>query len=124
MSGYTWEESEEEVEVRLPLPAGSTKQDVRCEIGAASLELSVGGGAPLLSGKLCGRVFPDGSAWCFEQDEDAGPLLTLTLAKRAPDNRLWGYVMLADLESQAEEPAAARPPPDQFEVKPGETKAW
>ena len=50
-------------------------------------------------------------------------MLTLTLAKRSPDNRLRGYLMLADLESQAEDPAA-RPPPDQFEVKPSETKAW
>jgi hypothetical protein len=50
-------------------------------------------------------------------------VLTLTLAKRSPDNRLWGYLMLADLESQAEDPAA-RSPPDQFEVKPSETKAW
>ena len=51
------------------------------------------------------------------------PTLTLTLAKRSPDNQLWGYLMLADRESQAEDPGA-RPPPDRFDVRPSETKAW
>ena len=60
-----------------------------------------------------------------EQAAVAGgsPTLTLTLAKRSPDNQLWGYLMLADRESQAEDPGA-RPPPDRFDVRPSETKAW
>ena len=64
-----------------------------------------------------------GNEWGVAGTAGGAPVLTLTLAKRSPDNRLWGYLMLADLESQAEDPAA-RSPPDQFEVKPSETKAW
>ena len=76
--------------------------------------------APLLSGKLCGRVFHDGCTWCFEPpaEADGPPTLTITLAKRPPDNRLWGYLMQADRDSQAEEKPA---PPER---RPSETKAW
>ena len=117
------------MEVTVPLPVGTAKADIRCEIGGSSLRLQVGEQAPLLSGELCGKVFVDGSAWCYEgpEGDDGAPSLTLELAKRPPDNCLWGYVLNVDRELNYEEPQPGQvnfgprsPPPK----KAGETKAW
>ena len=78
-----------------------------------------------MSGKLCGRVYVDGSCWSFEE-KGAGdaPTLTLNFLKRPPDNRVWGYVMLADKEAgeeQRPETGAAKARRRASDLEP---KAW
>ena len=130
VNGYSWREDDDEMEVRVPLPAGTRKGAVRCEIGPATLLLAVGEQPPLLCGQLVGGVWVDGSAWSFESEEEEadpegggeGPTLTILLAKRPPHNQLWGYVMMEDRVNNYEEPPEGR----RFgeEQRPGETKAW
>lgn len=98
VSGYTWQETDEDMEVTCPLPPGTTKEQIQCEIRARSLVVGLQGQPPMLQGALCGRVQVDGSAWSIEMPKstDGGPLLQVELLKCAPDDRLWGYVLDED----------------------------
>ena len=108
VAGYTWRETDAEVEVYFPLPAGATKPLVDCAIAPRRVSIRLDGSPlPLLEGELVGQVDLDGSAWIFEQTEAGEPQLTLTLAKRAPD--MWGYVLASDRED-ARETAPPRSP--------------
>ena len=130
VNGYSWQEDEEEMEIRVPLPVGTRKGAVRCEIGPATLLLAVGEQPPLLAGQLVGGVWVDGSAWSLESDDDAaegeGPTLTILLGKRPPHNQLWGYVMMSDRVENHEESPDAKNGRGLFgeEKREGETSAW
>ena len=98
VSGYTWQETDEDMEISCPLPPGTTKGQVQCQIRPRSLSVGLEGQMPLLEGALCGRVEMEGCAWSIETptSEDVGPILQVLLLKCAPDDQLWGYVLAAD----------------------------
>lgn len=95
-AGYSWRENELEMEVAFPLPVGTSKGELTCEITTSGVSLCIAQCPTLLDGALAGRVVPDGSAWSFEPARspiDHASVL-INFAKR--ERKLWGYVMLSD----------------------------
>ena len=104
-SGYTWRETDNEFEVRIPLASESTgTADVAVEIGQKKINVVVLGEA-VISGPLCDRLNADESTWSLER-EDGEAVLQLDLMKMRPsvgDAPLWGY-LLADERDAASAP--------------------
>ena len=105
--GYSWRETDEEIEVRIPLPsADTTRADLAVSIGSASLRVAVLG-EEVLSGELCGKLLVDESSWSLEREDDADAgVLQLDLMKKEPTSRdepLWGYLLKADREATRED---------------------
>ena len=111
-AGYSWRETDDEIEVRIPLPPDASAHEVDVEITATRLHVAVRGAA-VLSGALCGALLASESSWSLEHTDDdesaaggaatdgaaaGGVLLQLDLMKKvasASDEPLWGY-LLAD----------------------------
>ena len=79
---YTWTQTSDEVEVRVPIAVGTTKRDVRVLFAADALAVRVGG-AIVLEGRPCRALAPDDCGWQFE-DAGGARWLTLALAKKSP----------------------------------------
>ncbi|EOD34123.1 hypothetical protein EMIHUDRAFT_111349 [Emiliania huxleyi CCMP1516] len=95
VSGYSWVETEGEIEISCPLPAGGRAADVRCEMESRRLAAWCGSVQTLLDGPLSGRIDVEGSGWSVEggggEAGEAPPMLLISLRKHAPGGRLWGY---------------------------------
>jgi len=99
-AGYSWRETDDEIEVRLPLPsATTTSADLAVSIESRALSVSICGEVAL-SGELCGRLLVDESSWSLERTDDADAgVLQLDLVKHETTSReepLWGYLLEAD----------------------------
>jgi len=109
-SGYSWRETDDEMEATFELPMDACKADVSCTITSSGVQLLFRG-ATLLDGELAGRADPEGSAWAWEEAESDLPQLVLTVGKR--EQGLWGYLMLLDrVLSEEDAPPAADGPID------------
>ena len=106
-SGYTWRETEQEIEVRVPLSANaSSKSAIQVELLATSIRVVILG-EPLIAGELCGRLSTEESAWSLVPAEDAGEaeggaVLLLDLMKKratSAEEPLWGYILRAEREA-------------------------
>ena len=102
-SGYSWRETDGEIEVDVPLRPGAKSSDVSVSISRREIRVCVDG-EPLLDGEVCGALSEEDSSWSFEPSDGEGtvPTLQLDLAKRtarAADEPLWGYVLVADREA-------------------------
>eukprot|EP00451_Oxyrrhis_marina_P009656 CAMPEP_0204321032 /NCGR_PEP_ID=MMETSP0469-20131031/7942_1 /ASSEMBLY_ACC=CAM_ASM_000384 /TAXON_ID=2969 /ORGANISM="Oxyrrhis marina" /LENGTH=294 /DNA_ID=CAMNT_0051302299 /DNA_START=61 /DNA_END=945 /DNA_ORIENTATION=+ len=82
---FKWSQSEEEVEVLVPVPSGTTKKDVTVKFGMATVTVAVCG-RPIVDGSLGGKVVPDGCTWTLVDD---ALQITLEKAQGAP----WNAVM-------------------------------
>ena len=102
-SGYALRETDEEVEVRIPLPPTVTSAAVVDVVfSAEAIHVAVAGDV-ILSGATTARLRKEDCAWTFmpaDDHQDAGsgaqPVLQLDLMKRIPssdDEPLWGYVL-------------------------------
>jgi len=60
---YSWTQSTEEVEVRVPIPATMKARDVDVVFNVRKLRAGLKGQAPLLDGELGGSVRPDECTW-------------------------------------------------------------
>lgn len=124
VSGYTWVETFEDLEVRILLPPQTKPQDIDCEIRRKSLRVSVAGQTPLLDGPLWGTVDLDGSAWVIERTEEGGadtgsepPVrLVVTLLKAEPSDDYWGYPMY---DPSLDEDTDLPPPSEHEKNEPG-----
>jgi hypothetical protein len=90
-----WTEDDDSVEIRLPLPAGTTKSDIKAVFSPTSLAVSVGADENrlLVVSHLHARIVSDETTWVIERD-----VMTLTLAKMPGVAGKWG----ASLSSNAE----------------------
>jgi CS domain len=77
--GYTWDQTPEAVELRLPLPVGTASREVRVEVLPLRIRAAVRG-AVLLEGRLGGQVRAADTG-DFEW-EVAGDQLVVTMQKR------------------------------------------
>jgi hypothetical protein len=83
---YTWEQNEEEVEIRFKLPAGVKGKDVAVKFARKSLKVTISGETKVDS-KTGGPVVLDDSTYTL-QDEGNGRELFILLAK-AEAGKLW-----------------------------------
>ena len=92
-SGYTWRETDDEIEVSIPLPPDvSSSAQVDVEIRGDFVRVSVLG-TERLAGALCGRLAQEESTWSLVPAEGNGKaLLQLDLMKRT-SGEIWGYIL-------------------------------
>ncbi|EPY32977.1 nuclear distribution protein C like protein [Strigomonas culicis] len=91
---YSFSQSLQEAEVRVPLPATGVKgKMVNVEIAAEHLTVGMKGKAPILSGPLYGRVRAEDSMWTIED----GNTVVLSLTKQN-NMEWWKTVIKGDPE--------------------------
>ena len=95
---YTWTQTDEEVEVYVPVDAETTKKQVACQFRSGSLRLSVGDQV-LIDGNTCKTIDPEECTWQLERGSDETKVW-ITLVKKEPTskNQHWQCVVLGDAE--------------------------
>ena len=96
--GYSWRETDDELEVRVPLPFGATKLSLSVEIQSTAIRVAVDG-VPKIEGALNGRLVPDECSWTIAPSSrlDEPPMLQLDLMKKpTADKALWGYILASE----------------------------
>lgn len=81
-TGYEWTQTDEELEVVMPLPKGVTSKDVDVKYLPKSLEVKCKK-EPLVVLPLFARVDPDGCTWTLDRDGDEMKLV-ITMEKSDP----------------------------------------
>lgn len=76
---YSWTQTDDEVEVVVPLPTGSTSKDVNVKYLPTKVEVKCRK-EPLVSLSLFARVDPDGCTWTLDRDGDESKLV-ITIEK-------------------------------------------
>ena len=106
---YSWSEDDEELEVKLRVPASTSAEDVRFDLSQKRIMLKLASmDKPLIAGELRGKVTTDGSYWSLEAREETGAeterLLVLRLEKKSDgmyDPEEWMGVILDASEQNA-----------------------
>lgn len=80
--GYSWTQTDEEVEVVVPLPKDATSKDIQVKYHPKSMEVKCRK-EPLVSLSLFARVDPDGCTWTLDHDGDQSKLV-VTMEKADP----------------------------------------
>jgi len=80
--GYSWTQTEEELEIVVPLPEGATSKDVNVKYLPKSMEVKCKK-EPLVSLSLFARVDPDGCTWTLDRDGNNSKLV-ITMEKADP----------------------------------------
>jgi len=101
--GYTWRETDPEIELSIPMPASATgPADFSVEIGVRSIRVSVLG-KNLIDGEMVGELLKDESSWTFSPSEPGKPgMLQIDLMKKVPASKdvpLWGYLIRNEKEA-------------------------
>ncbi|CAM9950822.1 unnamed protein product [Phaeothamnion confervicola] len=94
---YHWIEGPDELEVHVPLPAGTAAKDVNLEIHKERISLSLAGQTePVLAGALKGDVAVRGSHWTMEEEDDGSKMLYLRLEKLGGGSDEWMGLLEAE----------------------------
>ena len=89
--GHSWRETDEEIEITFPLPAGaSSTQDVEVEIGAGSIRICALG-EELMAGETLGKLLVEESSWSYQPVR----LICRVLSRACFVLRLRGCITLA-----------------------------
>lgn len=64
--GYSWTQTAEEVDIRVPVADGTTTKDVRVTFGVRALTVALGHGKPSISLQLSASIRPDESTWTLQ----------------------------------------------------------
>lgn len=80
--GYSWTQTDEDIEVVVPLPAGATPKDVSVKYLSKSLEVKCQK-EPMVVLSLFARVDPDGCTWTYDRSGDQTNLV-ITMEKADP----------------------------------------
>jgi len=81
--GYTWSQTEDEVEILIAAPAGTKGKDVKAKFGSSTLSVAVGSGGTAIAINLFSKVTPDGCTW---QMSDGNVAVTL---EKATEGETW-----------------------------------
>ena len=92
--GYAWTQTQSEVELRAPLPAGA-EGSVRCTFSARTLVLSWADAAAPLDAALSALVAPDDCLWSIEEDAGAK---TVVVSLRKQVKAVWSRLLESDAE--------------------------
>ena len=93
-SGFSWTQTQNEVEMRAPLPAGA-ESTVRCVFAPRKLELSWQGAPAPIDAELSALVAPDGCLWSIEE-EGGAKAVVVALRKQVP--AVWSKLFASDAE--------------------------
>lgn len=77
--GYTWSQTEEDVEVQVPLPTGAKAKACKVAFGRRKLQIDISGGISLNFDPLYGTVAPDDCTWSVS---DGSLVITMEKAKQ------------------------------------------
>merc|ERR1712224_493500 len=95
--GYTWSQSEDEVEIRFVVPKETKTKNVKVKFGTKSLKVSLEGiecDKPiLLEGETWDKIEVDGSTFTIQDEPNAQPTgreLCVSLEKQTPE-QTWNY---------------------------------
>ncbi|KAL1522828.1 hypothetical protein AB1Y20_017797 [Prymnesium parvum] len=94
-SGYTWAQTDEEVEISVPLGATTRARDISCQITSSTIALACSG-SQILQGRLHRSVNAEDCDWKIENSPEGNArLLTITLIKTEPTrgNQHWTSVL-------------------------------
>ena len=92
--GYAWTQTQSEVELRAPLPAGA-EGSVRCTFSARKLALSWADAAAPLDAELSALVAPDDCLWSVEEEAGAK---TVVVSLRKQVKAVWSRLLESDAE--------------------------
>ena len=92
--GYAWTQTQSEVELRAPLPAGA-EGSVRCTFSARSIALSWADAAVPLDAELSALVAPDDCLWSIEEEAGAK---TVVVSLRKQVKAVWSRLLESDAE--------------------------
>jgi len=92
--GYSWTQTQSEVELRAPLPAGA-EGSVRCTFAARTLALSWANAAAPLDAELSALVAPDDCLWSVEE-EGVAKIVVVSMRKQV--KAVWSRLLTSDAE--------------------------
>ncbi|CAM9269117.1 unnamed protein product [Chrysoparadoxa australica] len=103
--GYTYVERYNYLDIRVPVPEGTTAEDVECELRPGWMKLVLAGREEsLMEGELDGRLNLDGSFWCLgEPDEGGGLSVEIYMDKKPPHDIIWEDVFKSQRKIEEEE---------------------
>ncbi|KAJ3125065.1 hypothetical protein HK098_000622 [Nowakowskiella sp. JEL0407] len=67
---YTWKQTLEDVEIRVPVPKGTRSRDVVVDIKKKSIKVGLKGKEPILEGELCKEVKMEESTWTVDNQQE------------------------------------------------------
>ena len=94
--GYAWTQTQSEVELRAPLPAGA-EGSVRCTFSARTLALSWADAAAPLDAELSALIAPDDCVWDVEEEAGAK---TVVVSLRKQVKAVWSRLLASDAEPE------------------------
>jgi len=89
--GYTWSQTDDEVEMKFSVASGTKAQYVKVNFQWNAIKVTVAG-QTLLQGELGGSVLIDGSTYTIQDTKDGGRELCITLEKDQSDT-VWTCAM-------------------------------
>jgi len=91
-NGYKWTQTEDELEIKFSVSAGTKAKYCKVKFGRKSLKVTVAG-QTLCDGSTWGDIVVDESTYTIQDDPDTGGReLCVTLAKQA--NQHWNYAVM------------------------------
>ena len=79
--GYSWTQTDAEVEVSVPIAEGVRAKDIKCKIMPSTIALTIQGTDVKIEGTLFRRVAHDDCDWSIEKGGDGARAVKLTLVK-------------------------------------------
>jgi hypothetical protein len=106
-NSYRWSQTEDEVEIIIPVAEDCRRQDIACQWKSKSVFLSVKG-EPILDGAPFDAVDADESSWQFDRKDDAVTVVvSLKKKKRTSPTNHWRCVIHGhqNIDQQVDGPA-------------------
>ena len=88
---YTWQQTLQDVDVRVRIPVGTTSKQVICEFKKTKWVFGLKGQAPMIDGELYGEVQTDDCVWTMEDKTT----VLVSFTKRS-DMEWWDCVVKGD----------------------------
>ncbi|CAL1695652.1 unnamed protein product [Somion occarium] len=67
---YRWKQQLEEVDIVVPVPAGTRGKDLNVVLGRKKLSVGLKGKEPIMSGELCQEIKVEESTWTLEDRKE------------------------------------------------------
>ena len=95
---YRWTQSLQDLQVMIPVPAGTKAKHLVIDIKKKSLTAKIGGQEPILEGEMFAAVKMEDCFWSVEDDAaSGGRLVSITLTK-ANQMEWWKHVVVTEPE--------------------------